>query len=120
VSGLAPRLHDGVYAFVCVPETTPTTGLGVVATVREAEGRTLVLPVAVAEAQGFEVLWRSRWITLELPTGLSMVGLTARFAAALAEDGVPCNVFAGAHHDHVFVPEADGLRAQALLAALSV
>lgn len=119
MSGLSPRLHDGVYAFVCVPPATALDGLHPVATIEEAEGRTLVLPLGEAQARGFEALWCGCWITLELATELSMVGLTARFAAALAQDGIACNVIAGAHHDHLFVPEGDGLRAQAILAALA-
>jgi len=121
VSGLQPRLHDGEYAFVCVPDGAPSTsldGLDVLATMREAEGCTLVLPLAQAEQRGFEVLWRGRWITLELPTELSMVGLTARFATALAEHGIACNVIAGAHHDHLFVPSGQAEQAQRLLASL--
>jgi uncharacterized protein len=30
-------------------------------------------------------------------------GLTAAFAAALGAEGISCNVFAGDHHDNIFV-----------------
>ena len=104
MSGLRPRLHDDVYAFVCAPPALGLDGLDVVASVREPEGLTLVLPAAQAEARGMEALWLGRWITLELETELELVGLTARFAVALAERGIACNVVAGARHDHLFVP----------------
>ena len=117
-SGLCPRLHDGVYAFVCVPGSVDPAGLDVVVTVAEAEGQTLVLPEAQAVARGFEVQWRGRWITLDTPTELSLVGLTARFASVLAQEGIACNVVAGAHHDHLFVPPEQALRACALLSSL--
>ena len=61
-------------------------------------------PAAQADARGMEALWQGRWITLELETELELVGLTARFATALAERGIACNVVAGARHDHLFVP----------------
>jgi hypothetical protein len=47
------------------------------------------------------------------------VGLTAAFAAALAREGISCNVIAGLHHDHLFVPwdrRDDALRALEALA----
>ncbi|MCK5943757.1 MAG: ACT domain-containing protein [Planctomycetes bacterium] len=113
--GLRPRRHAGVYAFVCVPDGTALDGLDVVAWLREREGTTLVLPEEQAVARGFEVLWRGCRITLELDTALDAVGLTARFAARLSEHGIACNVFAGAHHDHVFVPVEAGPKAERLL-----
>jgi len=118
VSALRPRLHDGVFAFVCVPPDVDTAGWGVVASILEAEGRTLVLPEPDALAAGLEIRWRGRWLTLEAQTSLSMVGLTARFASALAAAGVACNGVAGACHDHVFVPPACAGRALAILAAI--
>ena len=118
MSGLRPRLQEGVYAFVCAQPDLETSGLGVVASVLEREGLTLVLPESKAESLGLEVLWRGRWITLDLPTELELVGLTARFAAALADRGIACNVVAGAHHDHLFVPVERAAEALGLLAGL--
>ena len=118
MSGLRPRLHDDVYAFVCAPPALGLDGLDVVASVREPEGLTLVLPAAQADARGMEALWRGRWITLELETQLELVGLTARFATALAERGIACNVVAGARHDHLFVPVDRAEEAALLLSDL--
>lgn len=102
---LDPARHAGVFAFVCVPdEHADGVGLDVVARVREAEGTTLVIPEEQALARGLAVRFRCAWITLQLPSALDATGLTARFAAALAADGIACNVVAGAHHDHLFVP----------------
>ncbi len=50
------------------------------------------------------ILFRSAWITLTVHSDLQAVGLTAAFAAALAQADIPCNVVAGAYHDHLFVP----------------
>jgi len=43
------------------------------------------------------------------------VGLTAFVATRLAEAGMSCNVVAGYHHDHLFVPFPRGPEAVALL-----
>jgi hypothetical protein len=53
-------------------------------------------------------------LTLTLHSALDGVGLTAAITAALTADGIPANVVAAFHHDHVFVPEdraADALAA---------
>jgi hypothetical protein len=47
------------------------------------------------------------------------VGLTATVATALAEAGIACNVVAGFHHDHLFVPWERREDALAILSDLS-
>jgi hypothetical protein len=58
-------------------------------------------------------------ITLQVYSDLEGVGLTAAVATALAEAGIPCNVVAALHHDHLFVPETQGAAALRCLAALA-
>ena len=101
---LDPELHEGVYVFTTVPPGTDLAGLGVVATMHEPEGLTLVLPESQAEQHGFDLAFRCAWITLWVDSALESVGLTAAFARALAEESIACNVIAGTHHDHLFVP----------------
>ena len=101
---LAPRLRPGTFVFTCVPAGTALGGLDVVATMHESEGLTVVLPERQAAARGFPVALRCAWITLTAATSLAEVGVTAAFAAALARAGIACNVVAGVHHDHLFVP----------------
>ncbi len=101
---LDPELHEGVYVFTTVPPGTDLAGLGVVATMHEPEGLTLVLPESQAEQHGFDLVFRCAWITLRVASALESVGLTAAFARALAEESIACNVIAGTHHDHLFVP----------------
>ncbi len=85
---------------------------------REAEGVSLILPRAAAEALGFPVALPMRQIKLTVNSALDGVGLTAAVASALAAEGVPCNVVAAFHHDHIFVPAAKAEMALAVVKAL--
>jgi len=113
-----PVLHEGVFAFVSVPVETDLDGLDVVATMREDEGRSLVLREADARARGLPILFRAAWITVTVASDLHAVGLTAAVAQTLAGEGIACNVIAGAHHDHLFVPVAKSADAMSALRAL--
>ena len=119
MSGLEPRLHEGEYAFVSLGPDASWAGLEPVATVREPEGWTFVVPREQAAARGLEPLWQGAWITLAATTSLDSVGLTARFAQALALEGIACNVVAGAFHDHLFVPAGRADEAVELLRTMS-
>ncbi len=63
--------------------------------IREDEGTTAI----IAEDGGDFAR-----ITLMVHSALDGVGLTAAVSGALAEAGIACNVVAGFHHDHLFVP----------------
>ncbi len=119
VASLQPLLHEGEYTFVTLPAGEVPAGLSPVATVAEAEGLTLVVAVAQASAAGLQGAFDCAWITLQVGSALNAVGLTAAVAAALTNDGIPCNMMAGYHHDHLFVPYAAANRAMAALAALA-
>lgn len=84
------------------------------ATVAEAEGLTVVAPLA---ALGGGEPWAR--ISLTVHSDLAAVGLTAVFARALAEVAISCNVIAGVHHDHLFVQWDRRADAMAALRALS-
>lgn len=118
VRGMKPALHDGIYVFTTLPSGMDPASVDAVATIREREGWTIVLEESEAERAGLAVLFRAAWITLSVDSGLHAVGFTAAFAAALAEAGIACNVIAGAHHDHVFVPVELARPALARLCAL--
>jgi uncharacterized protein len=113
-----PVRHEGVFAFVSVPAATDLRGLPAVATMREDEGLTVILPEAVARQRKFSILFRTAWITLAVASDLQAVGFTAAVAKALAAAGIACNMIAGAHHDHVFVPIEQSAQAVAALRAL--
>ena len=118
LSTMRPVLHPGTYVYAMVPADRDVAHLKPIGTFREAEGVTVIVPEAVAQAAGIGILFRAAWITLTVHSALSAVGLTAAFATALGEAGLSCNVMAGACHDHLFVPVEDGPRALAVLESL--
>jgi hypothetical protein len=103
---LAPVLVPGDVVFCPIPDRS---GIAAAlpharAIIHEAEGLTAVLPVETARLQGHDISLRMRQITLTVHSALDGVGLTAAVSGALAAAGIPCNVVAGVHHDHLFVP----------------
>ena len=90
-----------------------------IAWIREAEGETVILPLASAREAQLTVAFEAAWITLEVHSALDAVGLTAAASAALAAAGIPCNVLAALRHDHLFVPVAQSGEAMAALIQLS-
>jgi hypothetical protein len=112
---MAPSLNYGVYVYSSVPHGSDISRLSVIATMREAEGLTVVVAEDVAVSAGLPVLFRCAWITLTVHSDLQAVGLTAAFAKALGDQGISSNVVAGAYHDHIFVPYDEAARAMAAL-----
>lgn len=117
LASLDPVLHGGTFVFCSVP--SETVDVAAVATVREDEGMTVVLTRDEAARRGWPSTFACSWITLRVTSALDAVGLTAVVATALATEGIPANVVAGFHHDHVFVPADRGVDALLVLAALS-
>jgi len=115
---MQPELDPGTWAWCARPHGASLEGLEPVAAVREAEGLTVVVPEAAALARGWPIAFRAAWITLRVHSDLEAVGLTAAVARTLADAGIACNVVAGVHHDHLFVPAARAEDALAALAAL--
>ncbi|SDQ02326.1 ACT domain-containing protein [Ectopseudomonas guguanensis] len=119
LQSMTPQLNPGQYVFCCVAADHDCSALQPIASLREAEGLSLVLPCEVADAHGLRYDFVAAWITLQVHSSLAAVGLTASFSAALAQAGVSCNVVAGFHHDHLFVPIERAERALSTLRALS-
>lgn len=119
LQSMTPRLNPGQYVFCCVAADHDCSGLQPIASLREAEGLSLVLQRDVADAHGLGYDYIAAWITLQVHSSLAAVGLTAAFSAALAQAGISCNVVAGFHHDHLFVPIERAERALSTLRALA-
>lgn len=114
---MRPELVPGRFVFVTVSQ--PPAGVEPVAWIREEEGISLVLRESDAVRLGLRPSFAARMITLRVHSALDAVGLTAAVATALAERGISCNVIAGFHHDHAFVPADRASEALAVLASLS-
>ncbi len=118
LASMQPELRAGTWAWCALPPGASMDGADVVATMCEAEGLTVVVAEAEALARAWPVAFRSAWITLTVHSDLAAVGLTAAFARALGDAGISCNVIAGVHHDHLFVPVDRAADAMAALQAL--
>jgi uncharacterized protein len=116
---LDPTIREGEFVYATV-STGPPAELDAEATIREAEGITLVLRRDTADAAGIGYEFVASWITLTVHSSLAAVGLTAAFSAALGDAGISCNVLAGFYHDHILVPSAQRDAAVAVLQELAV
>jgi hypothetical protein len=112
---MRPVLNAGVYVFTSLPKDAVIDPRIVVASINEPEGLSLVIAEADAIEYKLPYSFRAAWITLTVHSDLEALGFTAAFATALGEAGISCNVVAGTHHDHIFVPFS---QAQDALSAL--
>jgi uncharacterized protein len=115
---LAPQLQPGTYVYVPSPAQPDFSDTRVVAAMREAEGLCLIVEASYAQAHGLQAVFECAWITLNVNSDLAAVGLTAAFATALGQAGISCNVVAGLHHDHLFVPAHQAAQAMVALHGL--
>ena len=117
IAGMDPVLKPGEWIFAAIPygSPVPDVATGALATFHEDEGLTLVLPRDQAVAAGFDPGLPMARIVLSVHSALDGVGLTAAVSAALAAEGIACNVIAAFHHDHLFVPAALAAKALAAL-----
>ena len=119
IAQMSPSLDDQVWAFVSVDEVSSEYAAEhALATFRETEGATLIVPWERADE--FDVCSEPMArITLNIHSSLEAVGLTAAVSQALASEAISANVVAGFYHDHIFVPQTMGKRAVACLKLLS-
>lgn len=118
IAGMDPVLDEGPWIFASLDaDRAGSLQTGAFAVIREEEGTTLILPMDAARAAGADISLPMARITLRVHSALDGVGLTAAVAAALADRGIPCNMVAGFHHDHAFVPSTRADEAMATLRA---
>lgn len=116
LAGMEPVLHGQAYGFAVW--TGGAMPFAPFATVAEDEGLTVVAQLAdMGRAGVVSEPWAR--ISLTIHSDLAAVGLTAAFSAALAAEGISCNVVAGVYHDHLFVPWDRRFDAQAALERLA-
>jgi len=116
---LRPVLHPGAFVFATLPNGVDVDAASVIASVREAEGLSVVVSEVDAQRLGLPYAFLSAWITLSVQSDLEAVGLTAAVSTALADAGISCNVVAGMCHDHLFVPFERADDAMTILRQLS-
>jgi len=116
---LAPALRSERYVIGSVDSWPDPLPEGLLATIQEPEGFTVIAPVAEAKGLGLDPSAVFRCIRLDVHSSLEAVGLTAALSARLARHGISANLLAGAHHDHILVPERDAERALEVLEELS-
>lgn len=115
---MEPKLNPGRFAFASLPDDVQLDPNTIVASIREPEGLSVILPEQQAIELGLPIAFVAAWITLTVHSDLTAVGLTAAFSKALAQIGVSCNVVAGVYHDHIFVPVEQAQQAMDALRAL--
>ncbi|WP_160004119.1 ACT domain-containing protein [Rhizobium sp. 18055] len=106
LAGMTPSLDATEYLFCttndnALAEQAAPLALG---WFREDEGMSLILSANQANHLGFNAALSMRRITLTVFSSLEGIGLTAAVSTALTRHGIPCNMVAAYHHDHVFVP----------------
>lgn len=118
LAGLDPQLQKGEWVFCeAAPGVSPDHPSPLLR-FAEQEGDTVVLSRGDAVRAGLAASEPFAWITLSVRSDLAAVGLLAHVAGALAEAGIACNVVSAYHHDHLFVPLAEGQRALSRLRKL--
>lgn len=118
LTGMQPVLSDAPFRFVAQNRADGAIASfdHTFAVIREGDGTTFI--VLSADADGHDGPDFAK-ITLQVHSALEGVGLTAAVAAALAQSNIACNVVAGFHHDHIFVPWEYRTQAIAILKQLS-
>ena len=121
LTNLSPILRDGEYVFGTWPRARygDLANLDPLASCREPEGLTLVIPKRKADEHQYSYDAVFRVITLQVNSSLEAVGLTAVVSKALAESGIPANMIAGFFHDHILIPSAAATSALRILQRLT-
>ena len=118
LAGMKPTLRPEVYVFWTLPpDATLPAGVVPFATVREDEGLTVVIERQLTWEPADDDAYRA--ITLGVHSSLNAVGFIAAVSRALADAGIPANVIAGYHHDHLLVPAAHAEHAMTILRELA-
>ena len=120
ISGMTPIVQPGNFVFITTDDPALVASLSyeAISTFKEDEGLSMLIPVELAEKSMLNVDHPMRCITLNVFSSLEGVGLTAAVSKALGDNGIPCNMIAAFHHDHVFVPSQMCDQAQGILTSL--
>lgn len=112
IAAMDPALDPSTYLFVTDADFLADADL--FALIHEEEGATRIVSIG-SDHEQFEFTDCFRRIVLQVHSALDGVGLTAAVSTVLAEAGIACNVVAGFHHDHLFVPADQAVGAMRVL-----
>lgn len=116
LSTMAPNLTEGEFVFCSLDEDEfARLRAQPVATFRETEGISVVIPKRNAESEGLRYSFVAKMIKLGVYSSLDAVGLIAAVAGKLAQTGISVNPVSAFFHDYLFVPVD---RAEDAMAAL--
>lgn len=119
LKSLKPILNNGEYVFCTLPDLSKISSEEIVCLFRESEGITIIITKELADKYELQYSYVARWITLQVHSSLSAVGLTATFAKALMDENISCNVVAAFYHDHIFIDYKDSEKAMEVLSKLN-
>ena len=117
LAALSPRLNPGEYAVVSVREVP--LGVHPVMSLVEAEGLSLIIPLAEAQGLGLDYEVPMSWITLGAYRSVTALGYVPTVTTALYQANVPAVAGVGRWHTHLFVPAAHADTALRTLERLS-
>ena len=105
LTSLSLHLIEGDFVFCTIQDAKygDFAELLPMASFREDEGLTLLVPKENADKAGFSYESIFKCISLKVHSSLEAVGLTAAVSGKLAERGISANVIAAYYHDHIFV-----------------
>ena len=120
LANLSPEMKQGDYVF-CTTQKLPTNLnlMDIRCFFKEDEGYSMVIQKEIADSNNLDYHLITSWIELGVYSSLSAIGLTARVASALTEEGISCNCIAAFHHDHLFIDKESAPRALGILQRLS-
>ncbi|SEO65072.1 ACT domain-containing protein [Mucilaginibacter sp. OK283] len=119
LKNMTPLLNEGDYVYCTVTDIDTVDIKNVLGIFKEEEAVTVILKKEIADQLSLKYEYIAAWITLTIHSSLEATGLIAAFAAALAKEGISCNVVAAYYHDHIFVAKKDAERAMEALKQLA-
>ena len=120
LANLSPEMKQGDFVFCTSKELPANINLmDIRCFFTEEEGYSMVIQKEIADSNSLDYEIVNSWIELGVYSSLSAIGLTARVANALTEEGISCNCIAAFHHDHLFIDNESAPRALDILKRLS-
>jgi uncharacterized protein len=120
LKNIKPILNAGEFVFCCAQNLKNLDLAELFGFFREEEALTVIVSKPYADRMGLNYTIAFSWITLKVHSSLEVVGFTAAFSKALADQGIGCNVVAGYYHDHLFVNKTHTSQAIQILESLYI